>query len=959
MFIGITTQYTVVMKKISLLLCIVLILSCTGFQKKEFGIRYEKFTLENGLEVILHEDHSDPIVAVATLIHVGSSREKLGKTGFAHFFEHMAFHDSENVPIGANRKLITEWGGARNGGTWSDGTIYYEVVPKDVFEKILWIDSDRLGFMINTVTEEALEREKQVVKNEKRERVDNVPYGHTNQIIRSNLYPPEHPYNWTVIGSLPDLQAATIDDVKEFYEQYYGAGNASLVIAGDIEITRTKELVQKWFGEIRKGPDVEPIKPMPVHLEKSKILYFEDNFATLPELHMEFPSVEEYHEDTYALGILGNLLGGSRRSPLYKIIVKERKLAPSISAYQSSSEIAGKFVFRVRADSDKDLDEVKAAIEEGLQRFEEEGFTDNELVKIKAKLETDLIQSVETVLDKAFTLIQDNEFKGDPGYIVEAARKTQSVTREDIMRVYQKYIKGKNYVMTNLVPKGKCILAVEGAEQASVWIEKVKPGIAHEIVGKGEEAHYEKTITRFDRSEPDFGELPLFKMPEIWTDRLDNGLRVYGIENNEIPLVVFTITLNGGHVLDPEGKSGVAELTAKLMMEGTVNRTSADLEEAIGMLGAEIEISSSYEETTITAKCLSRHFKATVALVEEIILEPRWDEAQYARLKREMVTKLKDREAEPRTIALLNFNTLVFGDKHIFSRPVSGILESAAHITLEDLKNYYNTLSPQEASFLISGAVTKDEVLKALRSLNKEWKVNVQYELPEYEIPKLAKGGIYFTDVPGSKQSVIFVGKLTVPGTDRNFNKLKYANEILGSVSSGTLTQILRHEKGYTYGAYSFLRETKEIVPFIAYSSVRSNATLASLKIFKEIIENYGHNFSENDVEITKNKILKRNTRAYESLSAKLDILHNISKYGYSLSYIEDAQNELMNMTLKDFKEVIARYLKEEEMIYLVVGDAATQLEEVNKLGKGNAILLDIYGNQRQQEVIENLQSAL
>ncbi len=946
-------NYQLPLKRVSILLCTILLASCSGFQEKEFGIKYEKFTLENGLEVILHEDHSDPIVAVATLIHVGSNREKPGKTGFAHFFEHMAFIDSENVPIGANRKLITEWGGTRNGGTWSDGTIYYEVVPKDVFEKILWIDSDRLGFMINTVTEAALEREKQVVKNEKRERVDNSPYGHTNEIIRAHLYPKGHPYNWTVIGSLPDLQAATIEDVQEFYEKYYGAGNASLVIAGDIEIAHTKELVKQWFGEIRKGPDVKSIKPMPVHLENSKILYFEDNFATLPELRMVFPTVEEYHHDMYPLEMLANLLSGSRKSPLYKIIVEEKKLAPSLSTYQSSSEIAGKFVFRVRANLDVDLDKVKGAIEEGLQRFEEEGFSDNELIKIKAELETDLFQSIETVLDKAFTLVHDNEFRGNPGYIVDAAKKIQSVTRQDIMRVYNKYIKGKNYVMTNFVPKGKSILATEKAERTSVWIEEVKSDITHELVGHGKEAQYEKTVTKFDRTEPALGKLPLFKMPEIWTDTLDNGLRVYGIENNEIPLVTFSITLNGGHLMDPKGKSGVAELTSKLMMEGTKNRTSIELEEAVGLLGAKIDITSSLEETTVTAKCLARHFEATFELVEEILLEPRWDETQYERLKQELVTLLKDREAEPTTIALINFNRLVYGDTHIFSKPISGTLETAALINLEDLKNYYNSLSFPEASFHITGAATKERVLKKLRSLNEIWGAKTGRKIPTYEIPKHTNGGkIYFIDVPGAKQSVIFIGKLTLPGTDKNFNKLKYANEILGSASSGRLTQILRHEKAYTYGAYSFLQETREIVPFIAYSRVRTNATLASLKIFQDIIKNYGPNFSNNEVEITKNKILKRNTRAYESLSAKLDMIRNISKYGYSLSYIEDTQNELINMTLKDFKEVIARYLREDEMVYLVVGDAATQLEEVNRLGKGNAILLDIYGYELQRELL-------
>jgi len=465
--------------------------------QEDFSIEYEKFTLDNGLEVILHQDTSDPIVAVATMMHVGSNREKPGKTGFAHFFEHMSFNDSENVPVGANRKMIPEWGGSRNGGTWTDGTVYYEVVPKDAFEKILWIDSDRFGYMINTVTEAALEREKQVVKNEKRQNYDNRPYGYTNEVIRKNLYPEGHPYNWTVIGALPDLQAATIDDVKEFYSKYYGASNASLVIAGDIDIEETKTLVKKWFGEIASGPEVEKLKPMPVTLTESKSLFFEDNFAKLPELRMVLPTVEEYNIDGYALQILGQLLSGSKKAPLYKVLVEEKNLAPRVRSYQNGSELAGEFVFRVRANAGTDLDDVKKAIHEGLDRFETNGVDESDLKRIKAELETDLYQGISTVLNKAFQLVQDNEFKGDPGYITEAAKLLNAVSIEDINRVYNQYIKDKPYVMTSFVPKGQLDLALENSKEATVWIEEVKQNVANEEVSQGEEAVYEKTASKY------------------------------------------------------------------------------------------------------------------------------------------------------------------------------------------------------------------------------------------------------------------------------------------------------------------------------------------------------------------------------------------------------------------------------------------------------------------------------
>ncbi|MCP4445607.1 MAG: insulinase family protein, partial [Myxococcales bacterium] len=252
----------------------------------EFGLEYERYTLDNGLTVILHKDTSDPIVAMATVVHVGSSRERPGRTGFAHFFEHMSFNNSENVPMGANRKMIPELGGTRNGGTWEDATIYYEVVPKDAFAKLMWIDSDRFGYMINTVKEGTLEREKQVVKNEKRQRVDNRAYGHTGHVIRKALYPSEHPYSWTVIGDLQDLQNATLNDVREFYDAYYVPANATLVISGDIDFAETRAMTEQWFGEIKAGAPVEDMQPMPVTLDGEKRLSHQDNFAKTAELRM-------------------------------------------------------------------------------------------------------------------------------------------------------------------------------------------------------------------------------------------------------------------------------------------------------------------------------------------------------------------------------------------------------------------------------------------------------------------------------------------------------------------------------------------------------------------------------------------------------------------------------------------------------------------------------------------------
>ncbi|MGB1211636.1 MAG: M16 family metallopeptidase, partial [Lacinutrix venerupis] len=399
----------------------------------------------------------------------------------------------------------------------------------------------------------------------------------------------------------------------------------------------------------------------------------------------------------------------------------------------------------------------------------------------------------------------------------------------------------------------------------------------------------------------------------------------------------------GGHLLDPENKSGVANLLSDLMMEGTVNKTPADLEEAIGLLGASINTYSSNEDFHITGTCLAKNFDKTIALVKEIILQPRWDVDEFNRLKSALETSLKDRESNPNSIASMAYNKLIYGDNHILSIPSSGTQESISNISIQDLKNYFKNLSPENASFHIAGALNNNEVKSTLSTLN-EWNVKA-VNIPDFEITNtVSKNKLYFIDFPGAKQSVFQIGKLALSKENEEFNNLNFANEILGGGSSGKLFQTLRIEKGYTYGAYSGISSNKEISPFTVRTSVRANATLKSLEIIKNMISNYANDFTNTEVELTKNKILKGNTRAYESLGAQLGMLRNISKYNLSKTFTEEDQEELINMTLEDYKNIINKYLNEEDMIYVVVGDKKTQFEEVKKLGK-TIIELDIYGN--------------
>jgi len=935
-------------KNLLLSFAILFVVSCAD-NNSNLSIDYEKYTLDNGLKVILHKDDSDPLVAISTIVHVGSNREKPGKTGFAHFFEHMAFTASENTPRGANRLLIPTWGGSRNGGTSFDYTIYYEVVPKDALEKLMWIDSDRLGFMINTVDAETLEGEIQVVKNEKRQRVDNQPYGHSNGIVQKALYPQGHPYSWSVIGELEDLQAATIEDVKEFYNEFYGPSNATVVIAGDIDFDETKALVERWFGEIKPNDNViEKPKVQLVTLSETKKLYHLDKYAQLPELSITFPTVEQFSADSYALNTLGKLLSDGRNSVFYKEIIEKQKLAPSAIAYNYSAEIAGQFEISVRANQGVSLNKVYDAIMQSLNNFEENGISDADLVRIKAGQETAFYNSIATNLSKARQLGFYNEYAGDPGFVTQDIENILSVTQEDIIRVYNKYIKNQNAVILSVVPETQPELILSNSNEAYVKVEEVVRGKEKQFDMKygQENKPFTKTDTKYDRSEPPLGELPLLTIPEVWTGKLSNGTSLYGIENSELPLVQFYLRIDGGQLLDNPNKKGTASLVASLMDEGTKTKTPAQLEEAIDLLGSSISISAGLESIGISGNSLAKNLDATLELVNEILTEPRWDTEAFEIAKTRRLASIQQTKGNPQSLAFNALNKQLYGEGHPSSTPLGGTTESVESITLDDLKEYFEqNISPKVAHFHIVGDINQNESLKALKSFNEKWN-GIDVELPRVEmVDTPSKPTVYFIDIPDAKQSAITVGTLTVPGTDPLLYQLNVANNRLGGGMEARLMRTLRLEKGYTYGAGSFLRSNKFQTPFYAYSQVRTNVTLESLEIFKDLITNYSSTYFQEDLDVTKNKLIKSNALRFETLGSLINMLDNISKYNLPIDYISNEQDILTNMTVEDIQKLASTFLNGQNMIYVVAGDAKTQLELIKNLGFGEAIILDRDGN--------------
>ncbi|RMA58853.1 M16 family metallopeptidase [Ulvibacter antarcticus] len=912
----------------------------------KLSVEFEKYELENGLDVILHQDKSDPIVSLAIQYGVGSNREKTGRTGFAHLFEHMLFQESENVPQDQFFKKIQDAGGTLNGGTWKDGTIYYEIVPNNALETVLWMESDRMGFLINTVTESAFYNQQEVVQNEKRQRVDNNPYGHTGWVLDKNLYPEGHPYNWQVIGELADLQNATVDDVKEFYDKFYGPNNATLVLAGDFETTEAKALIEKYFGEIKRRQEVEPLKPQPVQLSETKRLYHEDNFATAPQLNMVWPTPEQYTEDAYALDFLGEILSSGKKAPLYKILVKEKDLTSRTTAYNNAQELAGEFQINITANNDKDLNEVEKGIFEAFALFEKDGVTDRDIERIKAGLETQFYNGISSVLGKSFQLAQYNVFAGDPGFIEQDIENIKKVTKEDVKRVYEKYIKGKPYVMTSFVPKGKTNLITENSIKAPVVEEVIKENVDKKVENASTEIA--KTPSNFDRSvEPEQGDSPELNIPTTWTAELSNGIKVYGIEQNEIPTVNFSLVIEGGHLLDDKNKNGVANLMTDILMEGTANKTPEQLEEEIELLGASINMYTSNESIVIRGNTLVRNFDKTMKLVEEILLEPRWDEAEFALIKTKTINQIKRSNADPGTVANRVYNKLLYGEDHIFSLPTIGTEDSVEAITMEDLKAYYNAnFSPSVSSFQIVGKINKEKALNNLRGLEERWEAK-NVTIPEYPIANTRdKSSLYFVDIPEAKQSVINIGYIALPRTDNDFFPAEVMNYKLGGSFSGNVNLILREEKGYTYGARTNFSGTKIPGKFTASSSVRTNTTGESVKIFKQQIEAYKKGISEEDLEFTKNALIKSNARRFETQFSLLGMLQEMSAYDLPANYIENEEQVIKGMTLEQHKALANKYLDESKMAYLIVGDAATQFPQFKKMGFDEVKLLDKEGEE-------------
>ena len=946
-------------QKILLLATLLFLLFTTGFgQAKlvekvnrkgdELVIPYEKYVLPNGLTVLVHEDHSDPVVHVDVTYHVGSAREEIGKSGFAHFFEHMMFQGSDNVGDEQHFKIISEAGGTLNGTTNKDRTNYYETVPSNQLEKMLWLEADRMGFFLDAVTQQKFEIQRATVKNERGQNYDNRPYGLVSETSSKALYPYGHPYSWLTIGYVEDLSRVNVNDLKNFFLRWYGPNNATLTVGGDVRAADVVKLVEKYFGSIGKGPEVKPVVVPAVKLDSTRYTSYVDNYARVPLLYITYPTVPNYHKDMAALACLAQVIGQGRNSILYQNLVKNQ-LALQAGAGSQLLELAGEFYVQIVPLPGKTLADMEQLYRASLDSFEKRGVTAEDIEKFKGSMESQLINGLQSVSGKVSQLAAFQTFTGNPNKMADLLKMYTSLTREDVMRAYNTYIKGRNSVVLSVLPKGQENL-VARADNFKVDSSNYKaPDYGYEGL------KYAKAKDNFDRKKmPGTGPAPVVKVPKFWRQDLPNGARLIGTENTEIPTVTFSITVPGGHLAQANNlsKVGLSNFFAAMMAEDTKNFTAEQISVALQKLGSSISVSSGIDGVTYTVQSLKKNLGKTVELLQERMLHPKFTEDAFNRIKKQWMESFKVQKSQPSAVADVVFAKVNYGANHILGFDEDGTEESIKNISLQDIEGYYNNyMTSNGTRIVVVGDIKQAEALPHLAFLSKL--PNKKITLPKINAtPAVDKTKVYLVDVPKAAQSELRIGYPT--GLTYNpigeYYKAQLMNYPLGGDFNSRLNLKLREEKGWTYAAQSWFSGNKYSGDFQFYTSIRSNVTDSALGEIMNDVKTYLQTGpSQPELESTQNAIGLRDALRYETGSQKALFISRILDYNLPANFVETQTKILKSMTAGELKSMAGKYLQPEKINIVVAGDKATISEGLKKLGY-EIVELDADGNKVEKK---------
>jgi zinc protease len=883
---------------------------------KEIDIPYERFVLDNGLTVIVHEDHKAPIVAINIWYHVGSKNEKPGKTGFAHLFEHLMFGGSEHS---AGRYIDTmERIGATdlNGTTNPDRTNYFQNVPTSAVDLTLWMESDRMGHLLGALDQKTLDLQRGVVQNEKRQG-ENQPYGVTRQLLTQNTYPAGHPYSWTTIGEMADLDAASMKDVQEWFKTYYGPSNVVLVLAGDIDAKTAREKVAKYFGDIPAGP---PVAHHQVWVAKMTGMHRQVVQDRVPQARIyKVWNIPEYGSaEADYLDLVSDCLSNGKSSRFYKRLVYEDQIATDAGAFTDLREIGGQFYVRATARPGQSIAQVEKEVDEELARFLKDGPTAEEMRRVKTQYEANFIRGIERIGGfggKSDRLAQSQVFRGSADAYKISLKRVQAATPEDLRAAAQKWLSDGVYIL-EVDPFPDYKTAAAGAERSKV---------------------------------PDTGTPPELKLPKLQRATLSNGLKVILAERHEVPLVNFTLAADAGFASDASTAPGTANLAMQVLTDGTRTRNALQISDELEVLGATLRGSSNLDLSFVSLSALTSKLDLSLDLFADVVLNPSYPEAEVKREQKLVLAGIEREQNTPATLALRVLPALLYGAGHPYGNPLtgSGTKESVGKLTREDLVKFHDTwLRPNNSTLVVVGDTTLKEVTPKLEKLFAAWKSG---SVPAKNLKTVAvatKSSVYLIDKPGAQQSVIIAGVVAPPRANPQEIAIEAMNNSLGGMFGARLNMNLREDKHWSYGVRTVLRDARSQRPFYAVAPVQTDKTKESLvemnKEFRGIISD--HPISGDELaKIQANETLKL-PGSRETLDALGQSIVDLVQFGLPDDYYDTYAGKVRALKTSDVNEAAKEVVRSDNLIWIVVGDRAKIEAGVRELNLGEFRLMDTDG---------------
>lgn len=882
-------------------------------------IPYEKHVLPNGLTLLIHEDHKAPIVAVNVWYHVGSKDERPGRTGFAHLFEHLMFNGSENYNDDFFRPLEPAGATKMNGTTWYDRTNYFENVPTSALDMTLWLESDRMGHLTGAIDQKKLDEQRGVVQNEKRQG-ESQPYGKVDEVIAANTYPAGHPYSWTTIGSMEDLNAASVDDVKDWFKTYYGAANATLVIAGDVVPADVLKKVTLYFGDIAPGPVVKHQKAWVAKMSGEHRAVMEDR-VPLARLYKTWNVPGITTRDFTLLDIASDVLTGGKNSRLYKRLAYDEQIATDVSASMGPFEIGSQFQITATAKPGVELSRVEAALDEELARFLKDGPTNEELSRIKTSNYAALVRGVERIDGsggKSYILAQGQVYADDPEHYKRVQQWINDASANDVRNTARQWLSD------------------------GVFALEVHPF-----------PEYSAAKTGADRSKlPALGTPPQLTLPPLTRDTLSNGLRVVLAERHNVPVVQMNLIVDAGYAADSLAKPGTAKLALGMIDEGTQSLDSLQIAKRAQELGASIGSGSSLDTSYITLNALKAKLPESLDLFSDVLLNPTFPQSELNRIKPQMQAAIQQERAQPYGIASRIYPKLIYGEGHAYANPLSGngTEESIASLTRDELQAFYKRwVRPDNATLLVVGDTTMAQIKPLLEQRLAGWKAPADAK-PVKNLATAAlqqKPRIFLINRTGSEQSLILAAEVAPPRNDPDHLAMVTVNTAMGGNFVSRMNMNLREDKHWAYGAFTVLSNAKGQRPFFVYAPVQTDKTAESMKeALKELRNVLGPEpLTPAEIKFAKDSIVLSLPGENETAGEVASSYNNILVYGLPDSYYNDLVGNVNSLTPAALSSAAGKLIHPDSLTWIVVGDLSKIEEPVRKLNFGEVTVLDSNGD--------------